>query len=282
MSLSSFHGGHSQFSGGPDDVREIADAAAALNFVAFGFTEHFQTPPMAMSPDMALNGQLATFDNYVADVLASQRDHPFVLLSTEFEYIRVASDWTREQVSRWPFDYLVGSVHYVRLDDTDILIDWTRSRLDDAIERAGGPERLQLMYYQQLLELVSWKLATVMGHLDLIKMLLTPREAARTPAIETAVMAVLEAMRDTHVALDVNARGLMKPCKSIYPDDWILAEARRIGVPVTLGDDSHSAADVGLNLDVAVAAIARAGYDRLWLVRPGGELEPSPLPIGQA
>jgi histidinol-phosphatase (PHP family) len=280
MPLSSFHGGHSRFSGGPDDVREIAEAAATQNFVAFGFTEHFQTPPMALSPDMALHDQLARFDDYVADVRAAQQDHPFILLSTEFEYIRGAFDWTREQVARWPFDYLVGSVHYLRLGDADILIDWTRPRVDDALERAGGPERLQLEYYQHLLELVSWRLAAVIGHFDLIKMLLTPEEAARTPAIEAAMMAVLEAMRDTGVAMDVNARGLLKPCRCIYPDDWILTQAKRLGVPVTLGDDSHSAADVGLNLDVAVGAIARAGYEHVWLVRPGGELAPSPLPFG--
>jgi histidinol-phosphatase (PHP family) len=259
MSLSSFHGGHSRFGGGTGEVREIAEAAASKNFVAFGFTEHFQTPPMALSADMALHDQLARFDEYVADVRAAQQTHPFVLLGVEVEYIRGALDWTREQVSRWPFDYLVGSVHYVRLGDADILIDWTRTRVDDALERAGGPERLQLEYYEHVLELISWKFATVIGHLDLIKMLLTPEEAARTPAIEAAVRTILEAMRGAGVAMDVNARGLLKPCKCIYPDEWILAEARRIGVPVTLGDDSHGPADVGLNLDAAVHAIARAG-----------------------
>jgi histidinol-phosphatase (PHP family) len=177
------------------------------------------------------------------------------------------------------FDYLVGSVHYVRLGDADILIDWERPRIDDALERAGGPERLQLAYYEHMLELVEWKLANVIGHLDLVKMLLTQEEAVRTPSIKEAVYAVLEAMRNTGVAMDVNARGLLKPCKHIYPEDWILEAARRIGVPVTLGDDSHSAADVGRNLDVAVEAIARAGYENVWLVRAGGELEPSPLPI---
>jgi histidinol-phosphatase (PHP family) len=278
MPLSSFHGGHSRFADGKE-VSEIVEAAASKNFLAFGFTEHFQTPPMALSPDMALHDQLASFDQYVADVRAARQAHPFVLLGAEVEYIRGALDWTREHVSRWPFDYLVGSVHYLRLADADILIDWERPRVEDAIERAGGPERLQLQYYEQVLELIAWKVATVIGHLDLIKMWLTPEEAVRTPAIERAVRAVLEAMRDASVAMDVNARGLLKQCKSIYPDDWILAEARRIGVSVTLGDDSHGAADVGLNLDLAVEAIARAGYEHVWLVRPGGGLEPSPLPL---
>ena len=278
MSLSSFHGGHSRLADGKD-VREIADAAASKDFVAFGFTEHFQTPPMALSPDMPLHDQLAMFDRYVADVKAAQHTHAFLLLGAEVEYIRGALDWTREQVSRWPFDYLVGSVHYVRLEDADILIDWERPRVEEALERAGGAERLQLRYYEHVLELIDWQLATVIGHLDLIKMLLTPEEAVRTPAIEAAVRAVLVAMRDAGVAMDVNARGLLKPCGRIYPDDWILEEARSMSVPVTLGDDSHGPADVGLNLGVAVDAIARAGYENVWLVRPGGELEPSPLPL---
>ena len=278
MPLSSFHGGHSALADG-NDVREIAEVAASKNFVAFGFTEHFQTPPMARSPDMALHDQLAMFDQYTANVLDVQKAHPFVLLSAEVEYIRGALDWTREQVSRWPFEYLVGSVHYVRLGDADILIDWERPLVDEAIERANGAERLQIAYYEHVQELVGWKLASVIGHLDLIKMWLTPEEAVRTPAIKSAVRSLLEAMRDAGVALDVNARGILKPCKRIYPDDWILAEARRIGVPVTLGDDSHRPADVGLNLGIAVEAIARAGYEHVWLVRPGGELEPSPLPL---
>src|SRR5688500_15271720 len=110
-------------------------------------------------------------------------------------------------------------------------------------------------------------------------MLLTPEEAVRKPTIQTAVWNVLEAMRDRSAAMDLNARGLRKPCNSIYPDDWILAEANRIGVPVTLGDDSHRASEVGFNLDVAVRAIARAGYEHIWLVRPDSELVPSPLPF---
>ena len=77
-------------------------------------------------------------------------------------------------------------------------------------------ERLQLKYYEQVLELVSWKLAAVIGHIDLIKVFLTPDEVVRTPTIETAVRDVLGAIRDVGAAIDVNARGLLKPCKRIY------------------------------------------------------------------
>src|SRR5205814_2866454 len=89
MALSSFHGGHSRYGGGKDEVREIAEAAAAKGFVAFGFTEHFETPPMALKPDMALHGRLDVFDQYVADVRAAQLlsrlPPPRLLLITGFE-----------------------------------------------------------------------------------------------------------------------------------------------------------------------------------------------------
>jgi len=80
----------------------------------------------------------------------------------------------------------------------------------------GGANIPRLRLSVKYLEHVPWKLATVIGDLDLIKMWLTPEETVRTPAIEAAVRAVLEAMRDAGVAMDVNARGLLKPSKCIY------------------------------------------------------------------
>jgi histidinol-phosphatase (PHP family) len=99
-----------------------------------------------------------------------------------------------------------------------------------------------------------------------------------TPAIRTKVHAVLETMRDHGVAMDINARGLIKACRAIYPADWILNAARRMGVRVTLGDDSHGPEEVGARLEHAVAALRRAGYTEMSVVRPGGAMESVPLP----
>jgi histidinol-phosphatase (PHP family) len=166
-------------------------------------------------------------------------------------------------------------VHY---GGEEICIDWDRPRVDEGLRRAGSPEQLILDYYDHVLELLDWRIANVLGHLDLIKIHLRPDEAVETPAIRTKVTGVLETMRDRTVALDINTRGLIKPCQAIYPADWILAEAQRIGVPVTLGDDSHAPDQVGARLDQAVLALRRAGYTHKCLVRAGGTLERVPLP----
>jgi histidinol-phosphatase (PHP family) len=264
-------------------VAEIAHAAADRGMLAFGFTEHFTTPPhREFTPD----GRTAEayqrsdwIDQYVTEVQAARSAHAGrlpILLGTEFEYLRGCSDWTREQLAARPFDYCVGSVHFVRYGDEDICIDWDAARAHEALRRAGSPEQLHLDYYRHVRELLDWGIAHVIGHLDLIKLYVP--EPAGSAAIRRAVAGVLETMRDRHVALDVNARGLAKPCAAIYPADWILSLAAQIGVPVTLGDDSHSPTEVGARLEPAVTALRRTGHQRMMLVRPDGELEPCPLP----
>jgi histidinol-phosphatase (PHP family) len=283
----SFHGGHSSYVDGCGSVAEMAQAAAERGFVAFGFSEHFTMPPhREFSPDGRHADQYKRSDwiaSYVADVHAAQDRHAgrlAILLGAELEYVRGAEVWTREQIARWPFEYFVGSVHHVRYNDEDIAIDSDRPRVAEALRRAGSPEQLYLDYYDHVLELLDWRIAHVIGHLDLVKVNLEAAEQADTPAIRAKVHAVLETMRDRAVALDVNCRGLIKPCRAIYPADWILAEARRIGVAVTLGDDSHAPDAVGARLEHGVAALGRAGYASMALVRPGGALEGVPLPPG--
>ncbi len=283
----SFHGGHTIFGDGRDTVSEMAQAAADRGFRAFGFTEHFITPSIRQfNPDGKVNKlELRTTDwlpPYFEAVRSAQQrhaEHLQIVLGTELEFIRGAEAWTREQIARWPFEYFVGSVHFVRYENEDICIDWDRPRAAEALRRAGSPERLFLDYYDHVLELLDWRIAHVIGHLDLIKILLEPSELVDTPAIRAKVRGILETMHDRGVAMDINARGLIKPIRAIYPADWILTEARRIGVRVTLGDDSHSVIDVGARLDQAVAALRRAGFTEMVLVRPGGVMELAALPL---
>lgn len=281
----SFHGGHSHWVDGRDTVAAIAQAAADRQFRSFGFSEHFTIPPHDdFSPD-GIQIDVPDRTQWIAEYVTSVRDAKAqlagelsILLGAEVEYIVGAEAWTREQLSPWAFEYLVGSVHYVRYGDCDICIDWDRPRIDRALELAGSAEQLQLHYYDHVLELLDWRQTHVLGHLDLIKMLLSPEERVVTSAIRLKVQEVLETLRDQGVAMDVNPRGLVKSCREIYPADWILIEAGKIGVLPALGDDSHAVEEVGARLDKAVAALRRCGFGQMALVHPGGALETVALP----
>lgn len=283
--LSSFHGGHSFHGDGEGQVPEIARAAAQKGFAAFGFSEHFDRPPSTkfLLPGETdfLTGRGAWAAPYVEAVRKVQVEFADLLpirLGTELEYIRGAEQWTKNAVTDWPFEYLVGSVHYMRYGAHDICIDCNRGRLEEALDRAGNPEQLQLDYYDHVLELIEWNLVQIVGHLDLVKIYLRPSEVTPTKAIEKKVATLLDSMRDSGVALDVNAAGLRKPFREIYPAAWILEKAAQVGVPVTLGDDSHAPDQVGLGLDAAVALIVKCGYESISVVDENGKLTPGPIP----
>ena len=59
----------------------------------------------------------------------------------------------------------------------------------------------------------------------------------------------------------------------VYPLPSILKRAHAMGLRVTLGDDSHGVATVGVGLDACLAAIADAGYARVsYLDRDGASV----------
>jgi len=283
--LASFHGGHSDFADGHGPLREYVQAAITRGLVAYGFSEHFVLPEIREYwppglPDSSWHMPPERVGEYVSAVRVLQSEFAGrieLLVATEIEYLPDRETWTREETGRWQFDYLVGAVHYVSFGDEMICIDWDKERVEEAARRAGSHELLCLRYYEHVLELLSWGLVRVLAHPDIIKMHAEPA-ATQSRRVRSKVIEVLELMRQQQVALDVNPRGLVKPTRAIYPADWILQEALRLGVPVTLGDDAHSPAEVGARLELAVQTLTRIGFKEMAIVRSGGRIELVPLP----
>jgi len=279
VTLASFHGGHSRFADGTHGPVEIARAARERKLVAFGFTEHFDMPPETKCGNWLEGRPDSWLASYVAEVDAARTEHAGdmeVLLGAEIDFIRGAEQSTKAAVARAPFDYFVGSVHHIRAGDRDVCIQCDRVHTLAALQLVGTPEALQLLYYDHVVELLDWKLVTVIAHLDVFKKCLTDDELDPTDEIGKRVPAVLEAIRDAGCALDVNAGGYRSRGEQ-FPAAWILREAYRVGVPVTLGDDSHGPGDVGMGLDRALDVLRTVGYRQMALVRGHRELEAVPI-----
>lgn len=184
-----------------------------------------------------------------------------IFLGTEVEFVKGEKQWTIERLTALPYDYLVGSVHYLEMDSNHILIDASEDLYMRAVDLAGSVEELGLLYFGHVEELLSWDLVDIIGHIDLIKIFdPSPRPSKR---IRSYVAGILETMLDRGVGLDVNPAGLNKPCKQIYPAPWILREAARMGVVPVLGDDSHSPEGVGRHLDAALDLLRSTGHREL-------------------
>ena len=133
------------------EPEEYVQHALALGFKEIGFSDHAPMPK-----DDFDNWRMNTdkLDEYVAKVRKVQKNFPqlTIRLALEVDYLPGYEDWIRGLASRHPWDYFIGSVHYVSdswaIDDPQKLSEWKPSRRRgslDGLFRAideGGPDRL--------------------------------------------------------------------------------------------------------------------------------------------
>lgn len=228
---------------------EYAARALQLGFTEIGFSDH---SPMRRDDFDTWRMRLDQLDDYVARVEKARRDHPqlTIRLALEVDYLPGYQDWIRELAARHPWDYFIGSVHYVSetwaIDDPSAISKW----------KGRNPFEVWSRYFELLTEAIGTRLFQIVGHADLPKKFgFVPTEDC-TPLFERLVAAA----KRTGTAVELNTAGLRKPCKEIYPSPAFLALAQREGVPITFGSDAHATVEVGANMDSAVRLARSCGY----------------------
>jgi histidinol-phosphatase (PHP family) len=264
----SLHGGHSREScdHASSTLEEIVAAAIDAGYHTFGITEHAPRvePHRLYREERAMGWTVETLDRlfveYAArvDRLRGQYGGRITLLKgfeaevvPEATYPAVMRDY-RERLG---FDYIVGSVHWVRGHIIDYLAEYAES----AVAACGGLENMAVCYFETIAEMTRKLRPEVIGHFDLVRLRFPDDASGDTPAIRRAALGALETIRDSGAILDVNTGGYRKGIGRPLLAGWQAEAAHDMGIPVCFGDDSHSADHVG-------ADIARS---RAWLLRHG-------------
>jgi histidinol-phosphatase (PHP family) len=240
---------------GPDEsiqhtveaVEPFVKTARQRGVDEIGFTEHVyyfrQTRSLWRLPYQAqrCNHDL---DEYVDAVLEAKRRGLPVKLGLEVDYVRGREEDLRELLAPYPWDYLLGSVHYV----ADLGVD-SEPRLIDAV----GVDEAWRLYFERLGEAARSGLFDALSHPDLVKIFgVRPQNGAA---------ALWDSLSGTDVAVEVSTAGLRKPVGELYPDPGFLERCHEHGLPITLASDAHDPSLVGENFDRALELARGAGYD---------------------
>ena len=273
----SYHGGHS---GGfcrhaKDELAAVIETAIARGFSHYGLSEHCpRDRAQDLYPeehDLGPGGLAAAFHSYTAEAFAlRERYQDRIQLVVGFETERLPPDgWAaRMQQLRAsaPFEYVVGSVHDV--DGT--YVDYKPEETAALAERLGGRDVLHTRYFAAVADMVETLRPEIVGHLDLVRKFDGP-QAGFSRAVQPAIERALEAVAAHGAVLDINCGAHRRGLSPVYPLPDILARAARMGIAVTLGDDSHGVSSVGVGLDDCLRVIADAGYREVaYLAREPG------------
>ena len=227
---------------------DYARRAVEIGLTEIGFSDHSPMPRDDFDDWRMLDRQL---DEYVAKVRLAQREFPqlTIRLALEVDYLPGQEDWIRKLAARHPWDYFIGSVHYVSeswdIDNPAKLSEWKKR----------DPFTVWQAYFDRLTLAASSGLFEIIGHADLPKKFGIRPQQDCTSLYEK----FLDAAAKAGCAMELNTAGLRKDCKEIYPCRSLLQLAFQKNVPITLGSDAHAPGEVGMNFTEAVALARSVG-----------------------
>lgn len=234
------------------EPREYVERAIALGMTEIGFADHL---PLSMHEQPGYAMRREDVGEYVATVQALAREYApqiRILLGAEVDYFEQSVETDAALLAEYPFDYAIGSVHFV---GDGFSFDHPRNA-----RRFGryGVDNVYLASYELAAKAASTGLFDIIGHLDLAKKHgHRPDDAGRVSA---AASAALTAIRAAGVAIELNTAGWRKPVGEAYPAPGLLAEAAALGIPLAFGSDAHHPDDVGSDFARAEALARAAGY----------------------
>ena len=230
------------------EPEEYVKQALKVGLEEIGFSDH---APLVSHEDLRYTmkkDQLGLYHRMIEKVQKKYSQFT-IKLGVEADYIPGHEDKTKALLAGYPYDFVIGSVHFIdqwAFDDPDEKVKW-RDKDINTVYRD---------YYKLLRQSAESGLFDIMGHVDLVKKFGHRASEDLTPEVERTA----EAFKRSGVTVEVNTSGLRKPVNEIYPSLAVLKIYRGHDVPITFSSDSHDPKDVGRDYDKARQLALAAGY----------------------
>jgi len=234
-------------------IRDYIEAAIDKGLNIIGIADHspyFTSDEDQPYPHIAMGK--SQFPEYVNEVLQLKQLYSGkieVLLGVESDFFPEQADIYRSCFDRYPFDYIIGSVHHV--DGINI---FKKDRWDGLTEQ----ERIRTKetYYRLIEHSARSGMFQVLGHIDAMKGFYPSFSSIQTKAVELT----LKVIGECDIAIEINTSGKTKNVGGWYPSDDILELARHYGVKVTFGSDAHDPDRVGDEFELVQRHLKAIGY----------------------
>ncbi len=228
-------------------VEPFVEHAVEQGVDEIGFTEHvyyFASTRELWTREYQIERCVYDLDAYVDAILEAKKRGLPVKLGLEVDWFPPANERLAELLAPYPWDYLLGSVHWIDGESVDSTPDrgaWVR----------WSPAEVWRRYAEELAKAARSGLFDVLSHPDLAKIFGTRGDDERYAEIAAAV-------DEADITLEISTAGLRKPVGELYPDERLLRASR---APVTLASDAHEPQTVGYEIQQAVELARRSGRE---------------------
>lgn len=226
---------------------EYIAKAIDLGIDIYGFSCH---SPMDFDPNYRMKlEELPLYCQMLENIQKKYKDKIQILLGLEVDFIDSREDLIKKEIFQYPFDYLIGSVHFLDewgFDNPEFIGEYAKRNMQECWEK----------YLYSIKKMAQTGLFQIVGHFDLLKIF----GYSPTQKSHQYIQKTLEIIKKHEMVLEINASGLRKPIQEQYPSIEILTMAKKIGIQITFGSDSHSVEQVGFGYEKCLKIAKETGY----------------------
>lgn len=251
---------HSTYCDGKDSLSEMARAAYALGIDSLGLSCHSHTthdPIGCISPE-----RIGDFKNEVRKL---QKE--YLSLGMEI-FLGVEQDAVSAPIeSPNDYDYVIGSMHYLRVGDELVTIDSKKSFFQNLEKYFNGDAiALSVEYYKRMEQLYERTGCNIVGHFDIVTKfneggcLFDPRDKR----YESAAADAIEKLAEHGLIFEINTGAIPRGYRSEpYPSARLLSMIREAGGRVTYASDCHDARLLTYGFELAQKLALECGFKHL-------------------
>ena len=261
---------HTSFVDGRNTAEEMVRAALALGFHTLGLSEHGHADydDCSMRPE-----QEPLYRAEVRRLREKYAGQIEILLGYEHDWFSPAN------VSE--YDFYIESVHYLPGGDGYWSVDWTREKLEAAIERfyGGDPYAMCRDYFETVCRSIEGTRADILGHIELVMKFNEARDLFddADPRYLRPALACAELAAKSGRLIEINTGAIARGYrKAPNPGAAMLRQIQACGGRIILTSDCHNADFLDCAFGEAEALARACGFRTAWEYR-GRQLTEYPL-----
>ena len=256
---------HSTYDDGKDTPEEVILAAIEKGFDSIGFSGHshaYWVPQITMS----LEGT-EQFKKEIAALKEKYADKIKIFCGLEVDVF--------SGVEQTGYDYLIGSLHYLKNGDEFIPVDRTKESMQNVINDYFGGDALKCAkkYYEHMSELYTYGNFDIIGHFDLIA---KHNETGRffdenSKEYRELALSAMESLKGKIPLFEVNTGGISRGYrKNPYPNEFIVKALREMGFGAIISSDCHNKDYLDIHFKESEELLKSCGYKEAHILTDDG------------
>ncbi|MBO5416430.1 MAG: histidinol-phosphatase [Clostridia bacterium] len=254
---------HTKLCDGANTAEEMVLGAIDVGCEALGFSGH---SPLEGEDWCMSEADMAVYISEVLRLREKYRDRIEIYLGLEYD--------TYSSCDTSPFDYIIGSLHYVKKNGVMIPVDLDADLLESEIEKHYGGDFYAFArdYYEGVSSVYERTGCDIVGHFDLLAKFNGGGRFfdERSPKYREYALDALNALLSEDLIFEINTGAISRGYRrEPYPADFILRHIAERGGRVMLNSDSHAADTLFCYFSEAVEYARECGVRELVVMKNG-------------